>query len=355
MVIDDPDRPLTGRGMLFGTHLDWDRFLCRLGNDGSTPRGAFVARNFILDEGVWPERVDSYLALRAVAGHDDFQAWKERHGAYLKQRVQLVHWEEPLDPNDEDVCPETFRFPDRRTPFDSTDRHLHLIRLERVDTIADLVRPRLSAPAILSMAAEVLAKNAQPETRAAFEDLLGKWFAAKDGRPVYCGFFADFEEDLFAADRPDWADALRDRLGLAHLDPGELGKPIDVLVFKYPVNQVARLAGAATHTRPLVPPTVLDGDFSDAFCPPPHGALTGHVVDLDWAAQEERRLRKAALCQEVLHPKTRLQARHLFRVGRIEKAVDFENLPLARAAHLEHVRLASGRADYALGTDKDLP
>jgi hypothetical protein len=352
-LADDPDRPLTGRGTLFGTHVDWDRFLCRLGGDGATPQGAFVARNFILDEGVWPERADSYLAQRAVADHGDFQSWKERHGAYLKERVRRVHWEEPLDPHDEDVCPETFRFPDRHTPFDSTDRHLHLIRVERVDTIADLAR--LNTPAILSMAAEVLANAASSETRAAFEGVLEKWFAAKDSRPIYCGFFAELADDVFADGRPDWADALRDCLGLAHLDPGELGKPIDILVFKYPVNQVARLAGAATHTRPLVPPTVLDGDFSAAFCPPPRGALTGHVVNLDWAAQEERRLRNAALRREVLHPKTRLQAKHLFRTGRIEKPVDFENLPLARAAHLGQVRTASGRADYAMGTDKDLP
>lgn len=205
------------------------------------------------------------------------------------------------------------------------------------------------------MAARVLAGGASPDTRDAFEDLLDKWFNAKDGRPVYCGFFADFEDDFFDASNTGWADALRDRLGLAHFDPGDLRKPIDILAFKYPVNQVARLVGAATHTRPLIPPTVLDGDFSEAFCPPPAGGLTGHVVNLDWVDLEERRLRSAALRREVLHPKTRLQAKHLFRVGRIEKPVDFENLPLARAAHLEQVRAASGRADYALGTDEDLP
>lgn len=350
-MADDPDRPLSGRGTLYGAHLEWDRFLCRLGSGGTAPGGAFVARNFILDEGVWPERVDSYHALRAVADHGDFPTWKKLHGAYLKERVQRVHWEEPIDPHDEDVCPETFRFPDRHTPFDSTDRRLHLIRVERVETIADLVK--MEASKVLSASKEVLS-NSSSEARAEFEGLLVKWFEAKDGRPVYCGFFADLE-DAFADDRTDWADALRDRLGLAHHDPGALGKPIDILVFRYPVSQVARLAGATTHTRPLVPPTVLDGDFSEAFCPPPAGGLTGHVVNLDWDDQEERRLRNAALRREILHPKTRLQAKHLFRVGQIEKPVDFENLPLARAAHLEQVRAASGRADYALGTDKDLP
>lgn len=348
-MADDPDRPLSGRGALYGTHLEWDRFLCRLGSDGATPRGAFVARNFILDEGVWPERAESYRARRAVVDHGDFGTWKARHGAYLKELIQVVHWEEPLDPHDEDVCPETFRFPDRHTPFDSTDRHLHLIRLERAETIADLIK--ITPAKLLSVANEALA-NPASIARAELEDLLLKWFEAKDGRPVYCGFYADLEEDL-AADR--WADVLRDRLGLAHFDPGEIGKPIDILVFRYPVNQVSRLAGAAGHSRPLVPPTVLDGDFSEAFCPAPAGGLTGHVVNLDWDDLEERRLRSATLRREVLHPKTRLQAKHLFRVGRIEKPVDFENLPLARAAHLEQVRSASGRADYALGTDKDLP
>jgi hypothetical protein len=347
-VADDSDRPLSGRGVLYGTHLEWDRFLCRLGSDGTAPRSGFVARNFILDEGVWPERADSYHTSSAVADHGDYASWKARHGAYLKESVQRVHWEEPLDPHDGDVCPETFRFPDRHTPFDSTDRNLHLIRLERAETVADLIK--VAPSRLLSVANEALTNPTG--ARADLEDLLIKWFEAKDGRPVYCGFFADLEEDL-AADL--WADALRDRLGLAHFDPGEIGKPIDILVFKYPVSQVSRLAGAASHTRPLVPPTVLDGDFSEAFCPAPTGGLTGHVVNLDWNDLEERRLRNAALRREVLHPKTRLLAKHLFRVGRIEKPVDFENLPLARAAHLEQVRTASGRADYAMGTDKDLP
>lgn len=348
-MADDPDRPLSGRGVLYGTHLEWDRFLCRLGSDGTAPGSSFIARNFILDEGVWPERAASYHALRAVADHGDLTAWKALHGSYLGERIRKVHWEEPIDPRDEDVCPETFRFPDRHTPFHSTDRSLHLIRLERVETITDRIKV---APArLLSIATEALA-NPSSAARADLDDLLLKWFEAKDGRPVYCGFYADLEEDL-ASDR--WADALRDRLGLAHFDPGESGTPLDILVFKYPVSQVSRLAGAASHTRPLVPPTVLDGDFSEAFCPAPAGGLTGHVVNLDWDDLEERRLRKAALRREVLHPKTRLLAKHLFRVGRIEKPVDFENLPLARAAHLEQVRAASGRADYALGTDKDLP
>ncbi len=349
----DPDRPLTGRGSLFGTHLDWDRFLCRLGSGGGVSRGAFVARNFILDEGVSPERVDSYQALLALADHGDFESWKARHGAYLSQRVQLVPWEEPLDPSDEEACPETFRLPDRHTPFASTDRRLHLIRVERVDTIADLVRPRFDVPTIVAIAEDALEPSPSPEARAMLEDLLAKWFEAKDARPVYCGFFADLDEDLFG--RTDWAVSLRDRLGLAHLDPAELGKPIDILAFKYPVSQVTRLAGAPAHTRPLIPPTVLDGEFSEAFCPAPRGELTGHVVNLDWEDQEDRRARNAALRREILHPKTRLKAKHLFRVGRIEVPVDFENLPLARAAHLGLVRVASGRDDYARGTDGDLP
>src|SRR5262249_49097068 len=158
----------------------------------------------------------------------------------------------------------------------------------------------------------------------------------------YCGFFAELEE-LFESHSTSWAAPLRDRLGLAHLDPGELGKPIDVLVFKYPVSQVTRLAGAATHTRPLVAPTLLDGAFSEAFCPAPRGGLTGHVVNLDWEDQDGRRMRNNTLRREVLHPKTRLRAKHLFRVGKIELPVDFESLPLARAAHLAQVRWETGR------------
>ncbi len=153
--------------------------------------------------------------------------------------------------------------------------------------------------------------------------------------------------DLFgespAADQAGWADRLRDRVGLAHLDPGARGAPIDVLILRYRVGDLARIQELSATGRALVPPTVLDGHFSDAFCPAPTGETTGHTVDLGGDCDAPRR--------EVLHPALAFGARHLWRVGTIQTAFDRGNLETLRGLHLVWLRRETGRADYAADTD----
>ena len=98
--------------------------------------------------------------------------------------------------------------------------------------------------------------------------------------------------------------------------------------------------------RPLLPPTVLDGRFSEAFCPSPRGGLCGHVLNLN--------PQRGVMRREVLHPRPCYRAAHLWRVGTVRKAVDRAKLPEARALHLLQLRDETGRNDYAEGTDRDL-
>jgi len=158
--------------------------------------------------------------------------------------------------------------------------------------------------------------------------------------------------DLFdpdpAQDQAGWADTLRDRLGLAHYCPDRRGVPeIDVAVFRYQVKMLPRIRKTGGGLRrPVVTPTVLDGTFSEAFCPSPRGSTTGHVVNLDPQAGILRR--------EALHPRFKLQVPHLWRLGTIQRKVDRTRLGEARALHLLRVRDETGRDDYAEGTDGDL-
>ncbi len=252
-----------------------------------------------------------------------------------------------IDPADADSCPESFRFLDPESPFLTSDGKVHLIRVERVRFIA---RGCGVSPAEVKRLAEEVLASRDAVKRRLFEAQLASWARSIELRPVYCAYLED-ALDLFgdspAADPSGWADTLRDRLGLIHLDPGSRRGPIDVLVFRYPVSTVARLRERPkSHRRPLVPPTVLDGSHSPAFFPAPRGSLTGHAVDL--AAEA------SSLFREVLHPSIAFRAKHLWRTGTIRRPVDRDNLPTARGMHVLRVRQASGRADYAETTDRDL-
>jgi hypothetical protein len=339
---------LKAEGALLRGGEDWVRFLSRLGSDAKG-ESAFTARNFLLDEGIVPTRVDSYAEAGAMKDHGTVEDWHGAHSTYLTERV----FRDPtgdglprtLDPADEISCPESFRFLDPAAPFLPTDPRSHLIRVERLRFVAESAGVD---PGDLRRIAEGAIQHDSGLIRE-LNDILETWERVIEARPVFAAFW-DAVADLFgetsADDPPGWEDALRDSLGLLHYDPRTRGGPIEVLVFKYPVSVVPKLKGLDRDRRPLVPPTVLDNTPSPAFLPAPRHSLTGHVVDLAAKTKELRR--------EVLHPGVPFEAKHLWRVGTIRQPADPASLPLARGLHLLMVRDASGRKDYALGTDGDL-
>jgi hypothetical protein len=346
----DPPAPVASLAGGGGGDAAWGRFLRRLAPD-LTQSHALVARNFLLDEGVVPRRAESYRAKGAMADHGTVERWSRVHESYLAEHV----FRPPpggglpatVDPADEDSCPETFRSIDPDSLFLSTDSKVHLVRVERLRAVAERAG---ELPERLKSLAQEVVTSGTPEARRTLDSLLAVWEKNAEVRPTFAAFLEDiasFGDDADAVP-PGWADDLRDALGLAHLDPGDRtsGGALDILVFRYPVADVPSLTGHARVSRPLVPPTVLDGRHSPAFCPAPHASLTGHVIDLGARTKSPRR--------EVLHPSAPFRAKHLWRVGTIVRPVDFGNLATARGVHLLLVRTASGRADYAQSTDGDL-
>jgi hypothetical protein len=267
------------------------------------------------------------------------------HEAYLKRHVFLarhVHrLENVVDPEDELLCPETFRHIDPASPFLRADKKMRLVRVERLKSIA---KGCGQDPGFLrGLIERHLAGDG--EARRLLDGALRTWSRKNDLRPVFASFFDDIQ-GLLKETGDDWADRLRDGLGLAHHDPEERGA-VDVVLFRYPIQLVPRLKETPrSQRRPLVPPTVLDGGFSHAFCPAPRGGYTGHVVDL--AAEEEEPLR------EVLHPQPEWRAEHVWRLGTIRRRVRLENLGMARALHLINIRRLTDRKDYGKTTDRDL-
>ncbi len=71
----------------------------------------FVARNFLLDEGLPAERIAGYNELAGTAAVDAHKQWKNGHETYLTERIDLPRpIEHPFhfDAHTLVNCPETF-------------------------------------------------------------------------------------------------------------------------------------------------------------------------------------------------------------------------------------------------------
>jgi nitroreductase len=290
-----------------------------------------------------------------VADHADYAAWLKHHGNYLANAVFRNHLDDGLpgilDPDDPDQCPETFRQIDPASPLCQSDPQVLLVRVEQIDSIAD--RSDEPRDGLKTLMREVAAAgDAKVPAHGALNDILAEWSRHLEVRPTFADYW-DEVAGLFGPtpdqDQPDWADTLRDRLGLYHLNPAHRAlRPIDVVVFRYPVSAVPKLNKLKRQRdlRPLVPPTVLDGKHSDAFCPAPYNETSGYVVDL---GQEVPPLRR-----EVVHPPVAFTAENVWRVGEIRRMVTQAQLTEARACHLLCVVEQAGDAGYAKDTDSDL-
>jgi len=308
----------------------------------------FVARNFLLDENVLEPRARTYGGHGAAAGFPDQSDWIDAHEEYLNEEVFS---ERPangppktLDPASKKRCPETFRHDDNFVLYGSAYKDLDLLRvLSGVSLASRTGRPLQEIVDAGHELARARAEKRLPALRheQAFDAALGKWNKACDLRPCFATYSAD-PEKLFEAHPDDWADEIRDRLGLGHLDPRTRGE-IPILVFRYAVGEVPKRK--TTRLKPLVVPSVLDGRMNPAFCPAPNGLGYGHTVHLAGSAGHP--------CREVVHPYMDFQAKHLFRVGVVKKASPKDLFP-ARKAHLLTLRGMAGRDDYAASTDPEV-
>ena len=337
--------------MCFGQIVDddaFDGFLQSVAQDHSLGNRRFVARNFLLDEGVSPERQRSYEAAGVAERHAGYGDWEEVHEDYLLHRVFLggpYQMATQIDKADEENCPETFRHQIVLRAFGGTDVNLDLIRAERVERIAQ--GSGLSSMELLSLAQEVMATPSFQQIQK-LNSALETWGRNREQGPVWAVFWEEMA-DLFASDSTyepaDWPNELRDRLGLYHWNPASRSQEeIYIFVFRYPVSVLPPLKGERD-LRPIAVPTVLDGHFSEAFCPVPSGQPYGFVIYL---GQQPYRLQR-----ELLHPSIQFRAEHLFRVGTVTCSPPAD-LTGVRRNHLQRLRAETNRTDYAIDTDGDL-
>lgn len=319
---------------------------------GGDPRNArFIPRNFLIDERIDAGRAANYSGAFSSPGPTSFDEWNEAHNIYLASHVfrppsaTYDPHHNAVNTSDPAVCPETFRSPVALRAFQGTDLDTDFIRVMAVSDIAwmsDHLEDEVYA------LGEQVAGDPDPRSaaRADLETIFEAAFLGPkcDHRPVFAAFYEDFLDALRDPSDLAWPDALRDRLGLYHLNQWSSRFPQRVFLFRYPVREIPRRTGEADR-RPIALPAVLDHRLSEAFCPAPHDLRSGQLVNLGKGADQPAR--------EVLHLFMPLKTRHLFRVGRLTTPVP-DYLGPARRDHILWLRLLSDREDYARTTDDDL-
>jgi hypothetical protein len=295
-------------------------------------------------------RIQSYAEFLNDSTTWNFEQWYDKHNEYLRVEV-FVTGTQPdynlIDASDPTICPETFRGGQALIPFQGTDLDTHLIRLVPVADLAYLSNK--TEDHIFSLGEQVLlSQNPRDPAYVELSMILDSAFNGPraDHRPVFAAFYEDFKEELQAPTNDMWANQLRDRLGLFHINQSKpLGLPRKVFLFRYPVREVPRHAGKSS-SRPLAIPGVLDQNLFEAFCPAPRELDRGRLVNLKADALEEP-------AREVLHLFMPMKVEHLFRAGKVTNPVP-EDLKNPRRDHLIWMRLHSDRQLYASDTDGDL-
>ena len=192
----------------------FDDFLQSLAHDNALGNRRFVARNFLLDQGVSSERQDSYAASGAMQAHASFESWSALHrNNYLFAGVFLSKQATPtqIDITDRENCPETFRSLEAFRRFGASDERLELIRVEQAQSIAQRAGFPSTAE-LLAVAREYLQSDSE-QAKKQLDSILEVWGRSLDLRPVWAAFWEDLRE-TFENDPTDWADQLRDQLGL---------------------------------------------------------------------------------------------------------------------------------------------
>lgn len=293
----------------------------------------FIGRNFRLDERLPDARAASYVA--DVLPASDFPGWARRHAEYVEDRIQRPAPPSgpppALDPDDPRTCPETF------------GRHALAADGQLVDLGLSLVRVVALFRVAVALGFDETAVRSGLEDAALRDGMIERWALKQPVEPVFATLWQDVKDLVPATGEPppDWADDLRDRLGLSTYDPEQFGD-IRVMVLKYKVSDLP--SAGSVLTRPLTVPTELDCGFFPPFCPSPAGVGVGRIVDLG------RTLKTP--WPEVLHPSFGWRGEHVAQIGVITRPVG--SVAAARGRHLKLIQALCGRPDYGSATDADL-
>jgi hypothetical protein len=255
-----------------------------------------LAENFILEERLSEEREDSYAQFLMLPM--SIVNWHEGHRDYLNHRIRHKG------------TPETFTDVNSQNLGSGVDQDQFLVRVESLDRLVRVARGGdVDTTDIVEYFARFIKDKSDSEAVAIIEKFLSDYnMGYRDSRPIFAGFWGEVKE-LFDGDDDQWANKLRDRLGLGYLNP-KGGRPIPILVLRYRVADAA--PAKLKHRGSLVVPTVLDCGLSPYFCPTPQDWPTGQALDLTSGTEDDY-----AFTCEILHQHIEYALSHVYRVGLI--------------------------------------
>ena len=285
------------------------------------------AENYILDERVPDTREDDFLGFNGFASAaQDKDSWFKQHVDYAKDRVALPATSGTFTainkPNWLGLSPDW-----------------DVVRLETLYGLANRARSRGSDVGEAEVSNLIHGMLEAREAGTAFDTLrearLEKWVhlvnRGSDCRPAFVAPFADVESLL---KQPDWANRMRDALGLGHIRLWA-GNPMTVVLMQYNLIRVHN-AHIGKHAW-AASPTVLDdvpGQMPNpCFFPAPRTASAdgyGFTVDLATPWNTYRK--------EFLHGHIAYTLADIRRIGEVTTDVPPARIAGARKDHLELLR-----------------
>ena len=300
-----------------------------LAGSGPSPKERAVLENLRWEERVSDERFGRYTQALTGIGVSQIEDVKVAHIRYT-EAYQEIDIAEP-------GIPDTFGSANSGNHWPHIEENLFLLRIEDANfalrdsgvDLAELER------AVANRDDTILAR------------VCDVWNKRRDRRPA----FATTEiavEDLLDSIGADWPHALRDNLGLGHLDPVAGLPPVPVLLLRYTVGEVMRDKQAGVSGFAI--PTVIDGRLSPFFFPTPKPKLgseaaqheVGRAVNLAQAASQS----EYRMGLELVHSFVAYKPEHISRIGYISRPLT-SDLSTLRSFHLEWLRLETDRDDFA--------
>jgi hypothetical protein len=267
--------------------------------------------NIWFEERVGANRLAAYEAELAAATTS--RALRDGHSRYWKTFVVT------------DDVPHSFM--DDMEPADlgsaTLDEYQRIVRVESLD------RPLKSWGGDF----EALQNALVNRDTALLQGFLDVWNEARDHRPA----FAAWRDEVVAeTEADDWADRLRNRMGLAHFRAAM--EPLPVALMEYTVRDVK--AEAAVVSAMFTSPTVLDTEPWPQFFPAPRDIPYGRAMALAPIGDENQ------LLAEMLHTRLTYKPHHIRKLGLIAAPYREHDLRELRNTHLLALRIASGRDDF---------
>ena len=296
-----------------------------------------VYENFAIEERVVDARLQHYgRALRNASMRDWDAFWQQHRTRYLDEH-QFVE-------KDDGVVPDTFNVALNGSNFwTGIDDNVVLYRLEQVSWA--LKGSSVDQAELERSVRKATAKpGTMPDTaRPLLQRVVDEWNARRNLYPSFATT-ADEVADLLA--EPDWANRLRDHLGLGHLNPAP-GRTEAVLLMRYTVKEVR--AAKAARTQGFCIPTVLDGTLNPWFFPTPaHAGTDGAVYEQGRAVNLARANSESdyRMGLELIHSYLDYRPEHIVRWGVISRPHQAD-LAQRRRWHLSWLQLNCDRDDFA--------